>query len=145
MTRSLRSLILGLVALGVLAAPAAANPPAGDWTFLRKDAFRHYACKVKERPKAGGAWRIRTATFINGRDDARRHGIGAYAALARGGNRNLAATRTSTRWEGAYIRMALPGARDSDRLWLQGAYYGPVEPWSDGVRVANITRCGNGD
>lgn len=141
MNRSLLSLLLSAVALAVLAAPAAARPPAGDWTFLRKDAFRHYACKVAER---GGTFRVRTATFINGSDDARQHRIGAYSALARGSNRNVVTWRNSTDWRGSYIQLTLRGARADDRLWVQGSYYGPAEPWSDGVRVAAITRCGKG-
>jgi hypothetical protein len=140
MNRRLLTVALSAVALAVLTSSAAARPPAGDWTFLRKDAFRHYACKVADRSQAG-QWRIRTATFINGREDARHHRIGAYAALARGSNKNVVASQDDTRWRGAYIQLTLRGARAEDRLWLQGSYYGPAEPWSDGVRVAAITRC----
>jgi hypothetical protein len=143
MNRSLTTLLLSAVALAVLASSAVARPPAGDWTFLREDAFRHYACKVADRSQ-GGVWRIRTATFINGSDDAREHRIGAYAALARGSNRNLVTWRNDTQWRGAYIQLALRGARADDRLWVQGSYYGPAEPWRDGVRVAAITRCAKG-
>ena len=32
--------------------------------------------------------------------------------------------------------------RNDDRLWVQGSYYGPAKPWSDGTRIAAITRCG---
>ncbi|MBB4663095.1 hypothetical protein [Conexibacter arvalis] len=140
MNRRLLALLFSAVALALLAQPAAARPPAGDWSFLRKDAFRHYACKVAER---GGEWRIRTATFINGNHDARAHGIGAYAVIARGRGAT-GPSRTSTDWRGAYIRLTLPGARSGDRLWVQGAYYGPARPWADGVRVASITRCAKG-
>lgn len=139
MNRRLLALLVSAVALAVLAQPAVANPPAGDWTFLRKDAFRHYACKVADRSN-GGQWRIRTATFLNGRDDARRHGIGAYAALARGRG-GVVAHRNSDNWRGQYIKLTIRGARNDDRLWVQGAYYGPARPWADGVRVASITRC----
>lgn len=138
MNRSFKTLLLSAVALAVLTASAAARPPAGDWTLLRKDSFRHYACKVAAK---GGTWRIRTATFINGKDDARQHRIGAWGALTRGGNRNIVDDRTDTRWRGDYIRLTLRGAREDDRVWLQGSYYGPVEPWSDGTRVGAITRC----
>lgn len=139
MNRRLLALLVSAVALAVLAQPAVANPPSGDWTFLRKDAFRHYACKVADRSN-GGQWRIRTATFLNGSDDARRHGIGAYAALARG--RGVVVTyRNSDDWRGQYVRLTIRGARNDDRLWVQGAYYGPARPWADGVRVASITRC----
>jgi hypothetical protein len=140
MNRRLLALLVSAVALAVLAQPAVASPPSnGDWTFLRRDAFRHYACKVADRSN-GGQWRIRTATFLNGRDDARRHGIGAYAALARGRG-SVAVQRNSDAWRGQYIQMAIRGARNDDRLWMQGAYYGPARQWADGVRVASITRC----
>lgn len=139
MNRRLLTLLLSAVALAVLAQPAVANPPAGDWTFLRKDAFRHYACKVPDRSN-GGQWRLRTATFINGSDDARQHGIGAYAALARSRG-GIVTSRNDDAWRGQYIQLTLRGARANDRLWVQGAYYGPARPWADGVRVAAITRC----
>jgi hypothetical protein len=136
-----RSLPLLIAAgmLGATAAPAAAKPPPGDWTFIRKDNFRHYACKSRTDDK--GVWRIRTATFLNGNDEAIGYGIGAYAAIARGSNRNVVRQRTSTDWQGGYIHMNLGRARKGDRLWVQGAYYGPAEPWSDGFRVSRITRC----
>ena len=137
MTRRIAGLTLGLFLL--CAAPALAQPPEGDWTYLRKDHFKHYACKEKGSVK--GKWRIRSATFINGNEDAIGYGIGAYAALARGGNKRLAAERTSTNWRDGYIFMSMRGAESSDRLWLQGAYYGPAEPWSDGRSVQRITRC----
>ena len=37
--------------------------------------------------------------------------------------------------------MSMRGAENDDRLWVQGAYYGPAEPWSDGRSVQRITRC----
>jgi hypothetical protein len=137
MTRRIAALTLGLFLLSV--APALAQPPAGDWTYLRKDRFKHYACK--EKGSAKGKWRIRTSTFINGNEDAIGYGIGAYAALARGGNKKLAAQRDSANWRDGYIFMSMRGAESGDRLWVQGAYYGPAEPWSDGRSVRRITRC----
>jgi hypothetical protein len=120
------------VLLGTLAAPALAAPPPGDWTFIRKDRLTHYACKAKT--KADG-WRVRTASTGKDRD------VGVYAAIARGSNRNLVSERSVERWERGYVRTTLRGARSSDRLWVQGAYYGPAEPWSDGFRVSRIKRC----
>ena len=71
-----------------------------------------------------------------------KEGIGAYVALARGSNRNLVAERDSANWVNGYIRLALRSvAAGSDRLWMQGAYYGPAAPWSDGFPVRKITRC----
>ena len=125
--------------LGLTAAPALAGPPPGDWTFVHRDAFRHYACKT--RGSDPDRWRIRTASWVNGHQDAVDQGIGVYAALARGGNESIARQRTSVDWEDGYIRMQLRGALASDRLWLQGAYYGPTKPWSDGMSVRRLTRC----
>jgi hypothetical protein len=137
MTRRIAALTLGLFLLSV--APALAQPPEGDWTYLHKDAFKHYACKQKGAVK--GKWRIRTSTYIDDSQDAIEYGIGAYAALARGGNRNVVASRDSVNWQDGYIFMSMRGAESSDRLWVQGAYYGPSQPWSDGRSVRRITRC----
>jgi hypothetical protein len=117
--------------------PAAADPPGGDWTLVRKDLFKHYACK--QRGERKGRWRIKTATWFNHSDAARYAGV--YVALARGSNRNVVAERTSDNWSGGYIRLFLRGARLSDRLWMQGAYYGPAQPWSDGFPVRRLKRC----
>ena len=61
--------------------------------------------------------------------------------MARGGNRRLPIERTSTNWNNGYIRLFLRGVRTSDRLWMQTAAYGPVDPWSDGFPVRRIVRC----
>ena len=37
-----------------------------------------------------------------------------------------------------YVRTTLRGAENSD---MQGAYYGPAAPWSDGFAVRRLTRC----
>ncbi len=134
-----RRALLAAVLLPALAAPAAsANPPAGDWTLVRKDAYKHYACKS---PGKGDTVKLRLATWFNGDDEAVGYGIGLYAAVARGSNNNLIAERTLTNWEGGYIRTTIKAVRTSDKLWMQGAYYGPPEPWSNGRRVTRITRC----
>ena len=135
----LRRVLLAAVLLPALAAPAAsANPPDGDWTLVRKDAFKHYACKS---PGKGDTVKLRLATWFNGDDEAVGLGIGLYAAVARGSNGNLVAERSPSDWSGGYIRTTVKGVQTSDRLWMQGAYYGPAEPWSDGRRVTRITRC----
>jgi hypothetical protein len=105
---------------------------------VRKDAFKHYACKS---PGMGDTVKLRLATWFDGDDEAVGQGIGLYAAVARGSNGNLVAERSLTDWSGGYIRTTVKGVRTSDRLWMQGAYYGPAEPWSDGRRVTRITRC----
>jgi hypothetical protein len=127
---------VALATLAATAVPAGANPPPGDWTLVNKDRFKHYACKVKVK----GGWRVRTATWFN-HSKAAADGIGVYAALARGSNRNVVSSRESADWQGGYIRLLLRGAEESDRLWMQGAYYGPAEPWSDGVPVRRLARC----
>ena len=35
----------------------------------------------------------------------------------------------------------LRNGRLTDRLWMQGAYYGPADPWSDGFAVKKLVRC----
>ena len=116
---------------------AMANPPDGDWTYIRKDHFKHYACKQKGKD----GFTVKTATFLNGDTKAIELGIGAYTALARSSNKRLIDERTSTAWRNDYVRTTLRGAEASDRLWMQGAYYGPAEPWSDGFAVRRLTRC----
>ncbi len=64
-----------------------------------------------------------------------------YLALARGSNRNLVVERSSNNRENGYIRLFVRGARQSDRLWMQAAAYGPASPWSDGFPVRRIVRC----
>jgi hypothetical protein len=134
-----RRLIAAAVAAGLLLVPsaAAADPPAGDWTYVRKDHFKHYACKQDGKD----GLTIKTATFLNGDDQAVGLGIGAYTTIARGSNKKLIDSRTSTAWRGGYVRTNLRGAENSDRLWMQGAYYGPAEPWSDGFAVRRLERC----
>ena len=137
---SCRRAALAAVLLPALAVPAVAGakPPPGDWTLVHKDSFKHYACKS---PCKGDTVKLRLATWLNGADDAPGYGIGLYAAVARGSNKNLIAEKTLTNWQGGYIRTTLKAVRTSDRRWMPGSYYGPPEPWSDGKRVARITRC----
>ena len=78
----LRRLLAAALLAAVIAPPAAlAQAPDGDWTLVRKDAFKHYACRTKEKD---GDYTVRTATFDNGKQDAVDQGIGAYTAIARG-------------------------------------------------------------
>ena len=135
-----RRAALDAVLLPALAAPAVAGakPPPGDWTLVHKDSFKHYACKS---PGKGDTVKLRLATWFNGDDEAVGYGIGLYAAVARGSNGNVVAERSLADWSGGYVRTAIKGVRTSDRLWMQGSYYGPPEPWSNGKRVTRITRC----
>jgi hypothetical protein len=135
----LRRLLIAALLAAVVAPPAAsAQAPGGDWTSVRKDAFKHYACRTKEKD---GEYTVRTATFDNGDQKAIDAGIGAYTALARGSNKNVVTQRTSTDWSDHYVRTTLRNARLTDRLWMQGAYYGPADPWSDGFGVKKLVRC----
>jgi hypothetical protein len=135
---SIRVLVASLALAIAGAIPAAANPPDGNWTFVRKDAFKHYACKAKAAKD--GRWKVKTATWFNG-GDAPERDIGVYATIAKGSNRDLGATRDTKNWNDGYILMVLRGVEESDRLWIQGSYYGPAHPWSDGFRVERLTRC----
>jgi hypothetical protein len=142
MSLVLRTLaVLGAAVLALTAAPAqAAPPPYGDWTYIRADGYVHYACKL--HGKVRGRWVIRTATFLNGNTrDAFVDDVPVWAAVVRGSNRNVVDQRKSRAWRGGFVHMALRGAVNSDRLWIQSAGYGPVRPWRDGFRVARITRC----
>jgi hypothetical protein len=131
-------LLLAIIAFFCLAPAAFAQAPDGEWSYIRKDAFKHYACKQKAD---GGHWTVKTATYLNGDKVAVKEGIGAYTAIARDSNDNVVAKKTSTAWKGDYVRTTLKGAEASDRLWMQGAYYGPSEPWSDGFTVRRLDRC----
>ena len=124
------------VLLLAAAAPAAAAPP-GNWTFLRSDPYKHYACKYKTT--SDERWRVRTAS--KGRRDGIEAGIGVYAAIARGSNRNVVREKTSTNWQGGWIYLSFRGLRGTDRLWIQAAAYGPAAPWSDGDRIGRLARC----
>lgn len=132
----IRALLAATVLALVLAAPAAAAPP-GDWTSVHKDAFRHWACKS---PGKGDRFQVRTASQDTSGDGAAQ-GIGIWAVITRGGNRAEVSERQSKAWSGGWIFTTLRGARADDRVWVQGAYYGPTQPWSDGVRVSKLTRC----
>ena len=135
----LRRLLAAALLTAVVAPPAAlAQAPGEDWTYVRKDAFKHYACRTKE---SDGDYTVRTATFDNGKQDAVDQGIGAYTAIARGSDKNVVTHRTSAAWSGHYVRTTLRNTRLTDHLWMQGAYYGPSDPWSDGFAVKKLVRC----
>jgi len=128
-----------LGAAATLPAAAGAKAPTGSWSLLRKDAFRHYACK--ERHRTDGPYWVRTWTDIAGSTDALRHEIGVWAVVTRRRNGNVVSERTTTRWRGGTIRTTLRHARSTDRAWAQGSYYGPTEPWSDGDPVRSLRTC----
>lgn len=140
MLRRLSLIALAFVLLTLPLAPSAtAKEPPGDWTVVHEDFYIHYACKA--RATAGAGWRILTATWFNGEKVGVREGIGAYAAIARGSNRNQGDSMSSANWRNGYVRMHLTNARWADRLWVQAAAYGPPRPWTDGFNVSRITNC----
>jgi hypothetical protein len=136
--RSLLPLLLG----ALLAAPAAADArPPGSWTAVRSDAFTHYACV--ERHRTDGPWWVRTTSEAT-RSAGRRavaNGIGVWTVITRGSDRNQVSTQSRDGWAGGRLRTTLRKARSTDRLWMQGAYYGPTEPWRDGIRVGRLAAC----
>ena len=133
MTRLLLATVLLVL---VAAAPAAARPPAGDWTFVRKDSYVHYACK---RIGKNGGLQVRAASWFNGKTKM----IAEYpadAAIASGSNKN-ADYRSTKRWVDGFAYITFKGVSASDRLWMQADGYGPPAPWSDGFRVGRLTDC----
>lgn len=116
--------------------------PSGNWTFVRSDAFLHYACKVPMSGGYGPVYRIHTLTWYNGRQDALDYGIGVYAATTRYGNDNVIDQKTNTGWLYGFNGNELwASAWYPDRLWMQGSYYGPSARWDDGFPVAWLTNC----
>ena len=138
--RLLHAVILACGLLAVAVPAAAAKRPPGDWSFVREDSYRHYACRTPDTDRSGG-WRVRTAPWFNGEGVAFTGEFGAYASVARGSDDNLVANRYSKSWRDGYIRFSMPGLRLTDRLWVQTDGYGPPEPWKDGRGVRNLTRC----
>lgn len=148
-----RAALAGLAALGlvaaslVAAAPASADSPynhpmpPGNWTFVRADAYLHYACKIPMSGAYGPVYRIKTATWSNG-SNAPSLGIGVYAVTSRHSDATIIDSTTNTGWLYGYNGNELwASAWYADRLWIQGAYYGPARPWTDGFPVAWLTNC----
>ena len=144
----LASLVLAICG-GLVTAPAAqadapfGHPmPAGRWTFVRADAFLHYACKVPMSGAYGPVYRIHTLTWYNGRTDAVNQGIGVYAATTRSRNTNIVDQVSNPGWFYGFNGNELwASAWYADRLWMQGAYYGPSSPWTNGFPVRSLTDC----
>lgn len=136
-----KTTFLPLLLGAALLAPGVAHAdPPGDWSTLRSDDFDHYACR--ERHRTDGPWWVRTVSEQTPKSrDAERHGIGIWSVLTRGGDRNEVTSRTTKNWRGGRIRTTLRRARSTDRLWVQGAYYGPTRPWRDGRQVGRLPRC----
>ncbi len=133
----MRVLLAAVLLALVAAAPAAARPPVGDWTSIRNDSYKHYAC-LKDGKGAG--FTIRTASWFNGNSEM----VGEFSANAtvtRGSNTNTVARRTTNHWVEGYAFMTLRGVRGTDRLWMQSDGYGPSPMWTKGKPVRSITDC----
>ena len=81
-----------MLLVAALLTVALASPPgdADYWTYVRKDAFKHYACKTKEKD---GEYTVRTAAYDNGNNTE----PGVYTAIARGSNKNVVTLRSVVR------------------------------------------------
>lgn len=153
--RGLRRGLTALLATAALAlsalvgAPSAAadapfgHPmPAGHWSFVRGDAYLHYACKVPQSGAYGPVYLVKTLTWYNGQAGAVNQGIGVYTATTRGSNTAIVDQRSSASWYLGFVQTQLwASAWYADRLWVQGAYYGPSAPWTAGVPVRNLVTC----
>lgn len=133
-----------LVAAGIAGAPSASadTRPPGSWTQVRSDVYVHYACKTWV-PNAtfGALYRVKTLTNFNG-DYRAMQSFGTYAAVARGSNANVVAQVSNNGWYYGWNGNELwASALLGDRLWIQGAYYGPARPWTDGYPVAALANC----
>jgi hypothetical protein len=116
--------------------------PSGHWTFVRSDAFLHYACKIPMSGGYGPVYRVKTLTWYNGNADALSYGIGVYVATTRFSNANIIDSKTNPGWlYGFNGNEVWASAYYADRLWMQGSYYGPSRPWTDGYPVAWLTTC----
>jgi hypothetical protein len=116
--------------------------PAGNWTFVRSDGYLHYACKIPMSGGYGPVYRVRTATWFNGRHDHLNQGIGVYAVTSRSNGANVIDRTTNLGWLYGFNGNELwASAWYADRLWIQAAAYGPVDPWAQGVPVRNLVNC----
>lgn len=139
--------ILVTPALVLVASPAHAEDdpfdhpmPGGNWTFVRGDAYLHYACKepIPSSPY-GALYRVHTATWHN---DAWTE-PGVWAVITRNRNDNVIHDVNQTGWLYGFAgtHSLLASAILPDRLWIQGSYYGPVQPWNGGTPVASLATC----
>lgn len=142
------SLVLAVTGALVTAPTARADTPyghpmpAGNWTFVRADIFLHYACKVPMSGGYGPVYRVHTLTWYNGHHDAVDQGIGVYAVVTRFSNGNVVDSKTNPGWFYGFNGNELwASAWYADRLWMSGAYYGPVSPWTNGYPVRWLTNC----
>ena len=121
-------------------APFGHPMPGGNWTFVRGDAYLHYACKtlIPDSPY-GALYRVHTATWHN--DGWTEPGV--YATISRYSDANVIHSVNQRGWLYGFAgtNSLLSSAILPDRLWIQGAYYGPPRPWTDGISVASLRTC----
>jgi hypothetical protein len=127
---------------GNVGAASAAAPPGGNWTFVRQDAYVHYACKIPMSGAYGPVYLIKTASWYNGNSAAVSQGIGVYAATSRYSDAAIVDQVSNPSWLYGFNGNQLwASAWYPDRLWIQGAYYGPASPWTNGFPVAWLVNC----
>ena len=69
--------------------------------------------------RQGDRFQVRTATSINGHDEAIGYGIGIWAVITRGGDKATVSERQSAAWSGGWIFTKLKGAGADNRVWVQ--------------------------
>jgi hypothetical protein len=127
---------------GNVGAASAAAPPGGNWTYIRSDGYAHYACKIPMSGAYGPVYRIKTASWYDGDSTAVALGIGVYVAVARYSDSAIVDQVTNTNWlYGFNGNEVWASAWYPDRLWIQAAYYGPPQPWTEGYPVAWLVNC----
>ena len=132
-----RALLFALIIACVPVPTALAQAPKGDWTYVRKDPFRHYAC----RDRVKGEWIVRTATsWGDKRDDVIKNEFQTYASLARGSDENVADEANSKSWNGGYARRCC-ATRGYRPAVGPVAAYGPPAPWTNGYTVRRLDLC----
>jgi hypothetical protein len=120
---------------------SAAAPPGGNWTFVRQDAYVHYACKIPMSGAYGPVYRIKTASWYNG-SSGPQQGIGVTVIVTRYSDTAIVDQVTNPSWLYGYNgNQVWASAWYPDRVWIQGAYYGPPRPWTDGFPVASLVNC----
>ena len=140
----LRRLLAAVVLTAAVVPPSAASAQApGDadyWSYIRKDAFKHYACRTKEKD---GDYTVRTASFDNGNAGRGRPGIGVYTAIARGSEQERRDPPDARRRGAAHYARddAAQHALRPTGSGCRAPTTARSDPWSDGFTVNKLVRC----
>ena len=122
-TLSIGALFAALIG-GIFVSPQQASALAG-WSYVRSDAFSHYACKTAVSSPYGPLWKIKTLS-IDYNNSGSQQGIGVYANVNRNGQIVNSATSSSW-WNGMVVTDSMYASQlFDDRVYIQGAYYGPA-------------------